>query len=277
MNATWRPAFNPCAIVDVGAASYGGEDGYDYSDSLLFLSLVGRECTVHAFDLSATKLRELQSLAANISSLRTHHVALSDHGGRATVRGSNRQQKNLWSIAHDPQLSQKYEELPTTTLAAFARAEGLRGIRYVKVDVQGHDPQVAHGMEPLLRAKRLGVASFEYSQHWQSGDTLASFQAWAGGLGYSTYLVAADAERQRARLVPAFGRFWHRDLELCTTGGPRCVIDLMIVPTESEVEAQLLRHVNGWRCKNEEAELSLTLRNRANRRPRRSTAEKLRQ
>ena len=45
-----------CHVVDVGAASYGPATGYDYSDSLLFLASLGRQCTIHAFDLSASKL-----------------------------------------------------------------------------------------------------------------------------------------------------------------------------------------------------------------------------
>ena len=94
------------------------------------------------------------------------------------------------------------------TFDSFAKAEGIRTVRYAKVDVQGHDPRVALGMRRLLHARRVGFASFEYSNHWQSPDSLASFQAWAQGLGYATYLVAADAARQRARLVRASGVFW---------------------------------------------------------------------
>ena len=63
------------------------------------------------------------------------------------------------------------------TFDSFAKAEGIRTVRYAKVDVQGHDPRVALGMRRLLHARRVGFASFEYSNHWQSPDSLASFQA----------------------------------------------------------------------------------------------------
>ena len=56
-----------CHVVDVGAASYGPATGYDYSDSLLFLGSLGRQCTIHAFDLSASKLLELRDLAGGLT------------------------------------------------------------------------------------------------------------------------------------------------------------------------------------------------------------------
>ena len=78
---------------------------------------------------------------------------------------------------------------------------------------------------------------------------MGRFQRWAHELGYSTYLVAADEARRAARLVPASGRFWRRELELCTPGGTqRCVVDLLLAPSASELEARLLLDANGWRC-----------------------------
>ena len=144
--------------------------------------------------------------------------------------------------------------MPALTFDSFAKAEGIRTVRYAKVDVQGHDPRVALGMRRLLHARHVGFASFEYSNHWQSPDSLASFQAWAQGLGYSTYLVAADAARQRARLVRASGVFWQPALELCTPGSDRrCVIDLLIVEAWSALEKQLLWRVNGEEAQRRQA------------------------
>lgn len=240
--------WNRCNVVDVGAASYGPATGYDYSDSLIFLGSLGRQCTIHAFDLSASKLLELHDLAGGSPSLRTHHIALGEHDGNSTVRTPTRggiQRANLWSIADDKSLGGSHGVLRALTFDSFAEFEGIRKVQYAKVDVQGHDFRVALGMRRLLHARSVGFASFEYSNHWQSPDSLASFQAWAQGLGYATYLVAADAARQRARLVRASGVFWRPDLELCTPGSDnRCVIDLLIVEARSALEKQLLWRVN---------------------------------
>ena len=169
-----------CHVVDVGAASYGPATGYDYSDSLLFLGSLGGQCTIHAFDLSASKLQELRDLAGDSPSLRTYHIALGDRDGNSTVRtpihGAD-QRVNTWSIADDKSLAGSRGELRSLTFDSFAKTEGIRTVRYAKVDVQGHDPRVALGMRSLLHARRLGFASFEYSNHWQSPDSLASFQA----------------------------------------------------------------------------------------------------
>ena len=248
-SSLWADNPGACHVVDVGAASYGPATGYDYSDSLLFLGSLGGQCLIHAFDLSASKLLELRNLSGGSPSLRTHHIALGDRDGNATVRSPKHggdERANLWSIADDKSLAGSRGELRALTFDSFAKTEGIRTVRYAKVDVQGHDPRVALGMRRLLHARRVGFASFEYSNHWQSPDSLASFQAWAQGLGYSTYLVAADAARQRARLVRASGVFWRPALELCTPGSDhRCVIDLLIVKAWSALEQQLLWRVNG--------------------------------
>ena len=169
-----------CHVVDVGAASYGPATGYDYSDSLLFLGSLGGQCTIHAFDLSASKLQELRDLAGGSPSLRTYHIALGDRDGNSTVRTPKHgadQRVNTWSIADDKSLAGSRGALRSLTFDSFAKTEGIRTVRYAKVDVQGHDPRVALGMRSLLHARRLGFASFEYSNHWQSPDSLASFQA----------------------------------------------------------------------------------------------------
>ena len=180
-SSLWADNPGTCHVVDVGAASYGPATGFDYSDSLLFLGSLGGQCLIHAFDLSASKLLELRKLAGGSPSLRTHHIALGDRDGNATVRSPKHggdERANLWSIADDKSLAGSRGELRALTFDSFAKTEGIRTVRYAKVDVQGHDPRVALGMRRLLHARRVGFASFEYSNHWQPPDSLATFQAW---------------------------------------------------------------------------------------------------
>jgi FkbM family methyltransferase len=240
----------PCVIIDVGAATYGDVNGYDYSDTLIFLSIFDYQCSIHAFDLSGDSLRQLEK-TANHTSLYTHRVALSDEVGDANIRTPHDRfsLKNLWSIANDATLPGHAGRIPSTTLDKFADDHGLAHVTYAKVDVQGHDPQVARGMKRILSEQRLSLGSFEYSQHWGVEDSLGRFQAWMSSFGYSTYLVAADIDRASPKLIPVSKPFWGAELELCEPGGSRrCVIDVLVVPRATSLERRLLRKVNAWRC-----------------------------
>ena len=128
----------------------------------------------------------------------------------------------------------------------FATEQALAPAFYVKTDVQGADPAVARGMAKSLSAKNLTLLSFEYSQHWPQGDSLRRFAADMLSRGYSTYLVHGDAERRRTSLMPVSGDAWDDSLEMCTAGGPRCVVDTLVVRDDSPTKAQLLRLTNGW-------------------------------
>ena len=240
----------PCVLIDVGAASYGVKEGYDYSDSLIFLSLFQARCSVHAFDLGESNLQELQRSSGHHSSLHTHRLALSDNAGQSSIRTpGGLSMGNLWSIAPDPSLHGRAGLIPTTTLDIFAEQNNIPHVAYLKVDVQGSEPQVAKGMTNLLTQRRLALGSFEYSQHWGAQESLQKFQSWLREHGYATYLVAADPKRRGTFLVPVSGRFWRRDLEMCEPGSQRrCVIDALVVKSPSQFERKLLHLVNNWRC-----------------------------
>ena len=240
-----------CALVDVGAASYGPRDGHDYSDSLIFLELFSGACEVHAFDLSSRKLKELNELALHKDALRIHNLILSDSIGNATIRtqgGRLGGASNMWTAVHDPRMRASKLVLPMVTFDRFLADAGLEQVLYVKVDVQGADPLVARGMDDTLRQGRVPMASFEYSQHWQPGESLARFVNYMSSRGYSSYMVAADHAKNQSLLLPLSGSYWNSDLELCTSGGAaRCVIDVLVLLHQSAWERRVLAVVNRWK------------------------------
>ena len=61
-------------------------------------------------------------------------------------------------------------------------------ISAIKIDVEGHENAVIHGMKRLLREKRPQLVMFEYLQRTNLSEALAAFQA----AGYKTFDVTPE-------------------------------------------------------------------------------------
>lgn len=244
-----------CAVLDIGAASYGQMDAYDSSDALLFFfRLLGPDCDVHAFDLNTTALHRLQAIAANYDadaaarSFHTHAIAVSDvTGALRDIRAvpGLEAAANVWTIIDDPLVSSVVGEVPTTTLDAFTAAAGLASVLWAKVDVQGAEPHVLRGMRSLLVSQQIAAFAFEYTHHWQAPATLELIQQELSQYNYACYLVAADLQRGQSELVPISGSFWMEEFDICCSepgqvAAARCVVNVVAVPGHSKWEAALL-------------------------------------
>lgn len=254
-------------FVDVGAGTYTGARGqvgfeqldaypdpHD-SDALLLLALFQNRSDVHAFEMNPSKATELQT-AARVRPA-TKRVADRIHVhqmgvGNATTQGhivkcgGGRIYANTWramdaSEAPPSKDCDVGETFRLTRLDDFARDRRIGGIFYAKVDVEGGEFDVLHGMEGLLREQRVEAISFEYANGWHPAydatgpvpiarratikHTLFNFQRRLSTLGYDTYLIHARPSREagasrgaHARdvtLVPVHAQFWHDDFEIC--------------------------------------------------------------
>jgi hypothetical protein len=104
----------------------------------------------------------------------------------------------------------------------------------VKVDVEGSEWDVLHGMQELLSHQRIELMSFEYGVGWnklfsenrkvdqnegtgENSRTLRRFQTKMSSYGYDTYLIHGGTKEtsNAVVLVPCSGAFWHDELELC--------------------------------------------------------------
>ena len=126
---------------------------------------------------------------------------------------------------------------------------------YIKVDVEGGEWDVLHGMRNLLRSRAVALLSFEYAVRWHplfsrgrgqpvalSADernrtahrSLARFQRRLSAFGYDTYLINAGDRGSGVVLVPVHDDFWHEDFEICANraryyGHAHCWNDLLVV------------------------------------------------
>jgi FkbM family methyltransferase len=120
---------------------------------------------LHSFEPSAFTFGRLrETLREQDASL--VRAALSDQAGSAVLHvaapgaGTN-------SLHRPPTcVSTATEEVPVTTLEAYADRVGIDDVRLVKIDAEGHDLAVLRGARQLFARQRICVAQFEYNHRW---------------------------------------------------------------------------------------------------------------
>lgn len=268
-------------VVDVGAAMHSTEMYFkrmnpDDSDALYLLAGFGANADVHAFDANADKAQQIVDVAQRRSQTApyVHRLTVHAEGVSDTVRRDRVamcDEKNTWQLATTGPGQHRRCPLGgavnVTTLDAFAAG---RPILYAKVDVEGGELQVVHGMRRLLRERAIELASFEYGVNWHplfhkmgaltaderralpQNATLRNFEATLSAHGYDTYLIHATPPRwmgppqhrtTRSKhaepiitLLPIYGPFWHPAFEICADRGRfyghlgHCWNDLLVMP-----------------------------------------------
>lgn len=242
-----------CLFIDVGAASYGNENSQDYSDSLIFLKHT-TTCRGIAFEIIPEEAEKLKIMSQRYKDrLKVMNIGISNTSGKMVIyHPEGKQSHNTYTLKHDRhmKLSSKFT-INTTTLDIFHRSVmSAKHINYIKIDSEGYDPVIAHGMTNILTNKDVDVISFEYSIGWnrlfekltRQGNmhndrvhgqnalhiignlkqSLRSFQSYISSFGYETFLIVGNPQTrmfddvtQNVTIVPIFGAMWDDWYELC--------------------------------------------------------------
>ncbi len=146
------------------------------------------QATIHAFEVVPGTFEKLRENVGEKPKVELNNVGLSDHEG-------------LIEIHHDPSylalstpvagFSEKFHgnkpcvsTLPVTTGDAYCLAKGIDHIDFLKIDVEGHEPNVLKGFEAMLRAGAVDVIQFEYGYiNIEVGFLLKDFHAYLEGFG----------------------------------------------------------------------------------------------
>jgi FkbM family methyltransferase len=148
-------------VVDIGA----NQGLY----TMLFSQLVGPQGTVVSFEPEADMYR---ALVDNVSRNRAtnveyHNVALGSKAGTATLsRSLVHGGDNRLAPGHNENTSRK-ESVPVNTLDELV---GGRSVDFIKIDVQGWEGEVFHGMKSVLENNRAVLIHFEF---WPKGLRMA--------------------------------------------------------------------------------------------------------
>lgn len=123
--------------------------------------------------------------------------------------------------------------LRTLTYDSFANEQGIAQAAWVKIDAEGVDPYILHGMTSSLRAKTVLGLQFEFSNLWELANathTLRHAVDFLDGLGYHTYYAG------RTLLMPLWGSHWRPSF-----GKPARWSDMVALQAGTVFEAFFLR------------------------------------
>ncbi|HLA63333.1 MAG TPA: FkbM family methyltransferase [Rhodothermales bacterium] len=172
-----RAVLRPGAVV----ADVGANVGYY---TRLAAHLVGPTGAVHAFEPTPHAYRLLELNAADLPCVQAHRLALSDHDGETTiyVRASG----DLSSLAG----GDGAEAVPVRVARLDTALAGVERLDFLKVDVEGFEPEVLRGAQRAMEVHR-PVVTFEYLDEFaaERGFGLADFDAMLEPLGYTRHWI----------------------------------------------------------------------------------------
>ena len=195
-------------VIDVGA-----NVGRWSAAMLRAAALAGRlnDLDLHAFEPSAyTFARLSESLYG--SSVTLCQAALGERIESSILHvnalGAG---TNSFHGGAEPSTHLTTEQVPTTTLDAYAIHAELDRIDLVKIDTEGHDLAVIRGARGLLAGQRIAIVQFEYNHRWVYArsflrDAFELFEPFGYRLGKLTPLGVEFYPR------------WHADLESFVEG-----------------------------------------------------------
>ena len=132
---------------------------------------------VHAFEPEPENYRLLQ---CNAPKATTHRVALSDHEGYGSLYNHDHANLGHWQIST--------EVIHPVIIMRRLDQYALRDVRLIKLDVEGHEPQVLKGAEQTIaRWKPLLLV-----EDWDGGMHIPGYHAAMAWPSQQTYLYEPD-------------------------------------------------------------------------------------
>jgi FkbM family methyltransferase len=133
------------------------------------------EMDIYSFEPSAYTYRKLVSTIKSIGdkeNIRFSPVnkALSSRIGEANLAIANPGAGTNSLVYTENIQNQKMESVHLTTLDYFVEQNNISHISLLKIDAEGHDPDVIKGAERLIANQNIGVIQFEYNWRWIFGN-----------------------------------------------------------------------------------------------------------
>ena len=129
------------------------------------------EMDIYSFEPSAYTYKKLISTVENIGdkeniSFFPINKALSSRIGEASLAIAHPGAGSNSLVCTENMQNQKKESVQLTTLDYFVEKNNISHISLLKIDAEGHDPDVIKGAERLIANQNIGVIQFEYNWRW---------------------------------------------------------------------------------------------------------------
>ena len=122
--------------------------------------------TVHAFEIAPHTFAQLKDRLATEPRVRLNNLGLSAEAGEIDFYYSAEQHEIATPVAGFSEdfhsLATEKLRLPVGTGDQYCDAQNIRQIDFLKIDVEGHEPQVLQGFESMLARSAIHCIQFEY-------------------------------------------------------------------------------------------------------------------
>lgn len=154
--------------------------------SFKMLERVGGSGKVIAFEPQSRMTAYLtQSIARNdVDNLHVHKTGLGDRTATLRLSIPETNAGSASFVARDTARSSRVEEVPVTTLDDFHERHGLDGVRLIKIDVEGFEPQVFAGGRNFFSTVKPDVVVFEENR---KGDGVPETVSIVQSYGYDVF------------------------------------------------------------------------------------------
>jgi FkbM family methyltransferase len=191
-------------IVEAGA-----HDGRDTAE----LAALWPQGTVHAFEPIPHVFRRLEERAGRLGNVRLHRSALGAKTGMVPMwvsEGGDASSSILAPKAHlDAFPSITFErqlEVPITTLDDWARAERVKHVDFLWLDMQGHELTALQHATTVLHSVRAMIIEVFTEELYDGAPLWPEVRAWLEGQGFRVELQALGKTYGDALLVSVLNR-----------------------------------------------------------------------
>jgi FkbM family methyltransferase len=187
--------FDPCVsetmhrLIDPGelVVDVGANIGYLTS---LAATRAGSDGTVLAFEPHPVVFALLQGNVARwdgVANIEARQTALSDRDGTAELNAGSSFEANMGLSRLDEGHAEAGDVLVSVSVKQLDEVVGDREVGLLKIDVEGHEPEVLRGARRLLESRRVRDVIFEDHDPYPDDSTRL-----VEGTGYTLYALSND-------------------------------------------------------------------------------------
>ena len=121
---------------------------------------------IHAFEIIPETFGHLQKRFGNATNILINDIGLSDTEGSLSAYFSSERHEIATCVAAFSEGFHQYQpevrSVSVTTGDRYCLAKGIEAIDFLKIDVEGFEPQVLRGFNTMLNSRQIEVIQFEY-------------------------------------------------------------------------------------------------------------------
>lgn len=177
------------------------------------------QAKVYAFEpIPRTYNKLVENVKANNFDVTCESIALSDEDGQFSIFDPDTEHNNLATL--NPDVASKNNlsrQIPVVTrkLSTYIREHHIKKIDLIKIDVEGHEPNVLEGMEEYLDLMKPTLLI-----EINSDEMGAQIESLLKGKGYLYFNID---EKSRIDLVPHLVKSYHNNYLICSRQVAECL------------------------------------------------------